>query len=961
MRRTIACISCVVVLTLLVNPGPVQAARHAVEVANQDGETIKVVDENGHPLATHRPDGSPVYPGQGALSVIEMAASPPVASPRFVVTVHENVEAGILVDENGHVTSTSPHGIGEPDASADSAAVVDRVVIDRMETSGGYITTYYPYGGITLIGSAETYFLSDGSSWESGAGSYRLTEVSLDRVEVSGDTVRYVLRPPTDGVIYQQTDYNGGDHSAQGTLGASGELVLEATIGSTTAVVRGAAEILSNEMTSYGEPRFNFYASVVGSVVPFEITYTRTDGTWEADTFDGQFRYRQIGVVDFASPISVPQLVSVEITGSAQIPDDSSAQYFAVARYDNDILREVTDDARWDVQPAALASIDRGLLTTQSIETSEEVLTVFVEYTEGDATVQAEKTVICKQGGMADIPNAWQMYQADSRHSGHAPILVEPDEFSLRWQRTVAAGMSLNPVTAADGKVFVSLNVYFDEIPSLFVLDARDGETMWSKNFGGAFSVNPPSYAYGNVYIQTGNHGSDTYLHSFDAETGSRVFQAPHSAQWERYYSPTIHDGAVFVNGGYYGGMYAFNAFSGEQLWFHSLPQYDEWTPAVEDLAYAYVGGGLYALDRDTGERLYVIPDPNFDWQGWSMRLAPVLGELNDAVVIHDGRLIIFDLQSQSIRRELQDDFHDQPSVVDGTIYAMNRSQLVALDEMTGDLRWSWVPPQGYLQGNLVVTDSHVFASTDTQVYAVEILSRDDVWSYPEGGHLTLANETLYIASDNGTLTAIAMPEFIPSPVVDLEISGPDTVPENFSAQFTATAHYEDGRIRDRTGLTEWTVAPAMYASMDSDGLMTTTELFEPAQTVLVRAEYTEDGVTVTDEVEVQLVIGVSIEAFIERNITGAMEIQQQVLAQLETALLRENAARAVLSEQFHDLSLDARERHTSRITQNHVDHAIFWTEWSVNGATRSVDALIRALQVSRQEPLMREIGVAGP
>jgi len=126
--------------------------------------------------------------------------------------------------------------------------------------------------------------------------------------------------------------------------------------------------------------------------------------------------------------------------------------------------------------------------------------------------------------------------------------------------------------------------------------------------------VNPPSYAYGNVYIQTGNHGTDTYLRAYRADTGELVFQSAHAAQWERYYAPTIADGVVFVNGGYYGRMYAVDAFTGQQLWYLSLPQYDQWTAAVDDaMTYAYVGEyapGLYGLTAPRARCSSRFPTP---------------------------------------------------------------------------------------------------------------------------------------------------------------------------------------------------------------------------------------------------------------------------------------------------------------------------------------------------------------
>ncbi len=371
-------------------------------------------------------------------------------------------------------------------------------------------------------------------------------------------------------------------------------------------------------------------------------------------------------------------------------------------------------------------------------------------------------------------PAPWSMYQGDASHTGYVPVSLDPADFSLRWQRSIG-GRRLNPVTAADGKVFVSEYGRFDSGAGLHVLDAREGNTLWKTTFGRVNSVNPPSYDNGKVYIQTGKgtSGPAPLLHAFDADTGQLVFRSQFAAQWEKYYAPTHYDGKVYVNGGYYGGAYAFDGSDGRQLWSAGLNQYDQWTPAVDrDYVYAYVGSyspGLYVLNRTTGSRAYSIPDPNFDWSGWSMNLAPVLGAEDDVLAIHDYRLISFDLQNRDIRWELADQFTGQPSLARGVIYAINSGELTAREESTGSFLWGWDPPgSANLTGTLIVTDSHVFAGTSNTTYAVDLSTREQVWSYPVSGHLALSNDSLLVAGADGRLTAFAVPE--PSTLVLLGI-----------------------------------------------------------------------------------------------------------------------------------------------------------------------------------------------
>lgn len=359
----------------------------------------------------------------------------------------------------------------------------------------------------------------------------------------------------------------------------------------------------------------------------------------------------------------------------------------------------------------------------------------------------------------AEIPQ-WTTYQGNASHTGYVPVTLDPATFTVRWTRTPVAGKGLNPVTAAEGKVFVTQYTYFSQSTNLYALDAATGNTLWSVDFGYIFSANPPAYDNGNVYVQTGNHTPGSYLRAYNATTGAPIFSSPFSAQWERYYAPTIYDGTVYINGGYYGGMYAYNALTGTQSWFLSLGQYDQWTPAVdENYAYAYTGSynpRLSVVNRFTGIEAWSIPDPNFDWNGWSMNLTPVIGQQNNILSIHDGRLICFDLQQRNIRYELNSNFTGQPCVAQGIIYAQDAGALTARDELTGNLLWSWNPPSSSLTDTMIVTDSHILVRTSTTVYAISLQTHQSVWSYTaDSGSLALSENTLYLAGSTGTLTAI--------------------------------------------------------------------------------------------------------------------------------------------------------------------------------------------------------------
>ena len=177
------------------------------------------------------------------------------------------------------------------------AATIDLMTIDESVTY-----TYNPGGQFLIFGRAKEYFLNDGTSWSSGAGSEKNAEVDLQSVEILGSIIKYTFIPPSDGIIHSHADYNAGDHSSQGELGVAGPLVLEAELGSTTGMMSGYVEIISNEETYYGEPKFNYFSAAAGAFVRFSVTFTLYEAVWTENLFDESFTYGLTGYVDFTPP-----------------------------------------------------------------------------------------------------------------------------------------------------------------------------------------------------------------------------------------------------------------------------------------------------------------------------------------------------------------------------------------------------------------------------------------------------------------------------------------------------------------------------------------------------------------------------------------------------------------------------------------------------------------------------------
>ena len=457
--------------------------------------------------------------------------------------------------------------------------------------------------------------------------------------------------------------------------------------------------------------------------------------------------------VTLAFRLELGIVASVDITPhNATVDSAATVQLSATVR---DFHNQVIPNAAvtWTSAPVSIATVSSTGLVT-GVAPGKAV----VSATSGGAFAADTITVVRP---LADWSGAveWTTYQGNASHTGYNPVSMDTRVFQELWTKTVSSA-ALNPVTAGQGQVFVTTNAYFG-IEQAKSLDARTGNELWSRDFGSIHSVNPPAYANGTVYLQTGGH-EDSFLYALDAASGSVQSSTAYLNQWSRYFAPVIVGSSVYVAGGYYGGMYAFNTTGLSQRWFATLNQYDQFTPAVKDgLVYAYTGSyqpKLTVADAATGAIAFEIADPGFVWDGWSMNTAPTLGGASNVLATNDGRLISFNLISRSIGYTLSGNFRGQPTVANGVVYVANNAQVDARNESDGSLQWSWAPPEGQPTGPMIATKSLLLVSTLANTYAVDLASHAQVWSYPVGGSLALsAQGMLFIAQTSGKLTAVSM------------------------------------------------------------------------------------------------------------------------------------------------------------------------------------------------------------
>ena len=362
-----------------------------------------------------------------------------------------------------------------------------------------------------------------------------------------------------------------------------------------------------------------------------------------------------------------------------------------------------------------------------------------------------------------DEVSDWSTFQGNSAHTGYVPVELDYRQFSTRWKISSGAGAvsHMANIAAVDGRLYISGD------KSLSAYNEYDGARIWRRDFNGLKRpwANPPAVEDGVVYMVAGQQDS-TGMYAFDASDGTILSRTPMRSQWENYLAPTAGAEGIYTNGGTYGGMYSFDR-AGQILFpFKELEQFDRWTPAVDEHGvYAYTGGYLRVFHPSTGALLHEIRNT---YANGSACGSPVLGAAGSVFVANCNRgndmLIHFNLNEDVMDWQVSGQYFGAPAYHDGVIYIANKNplRLEARDEANGSLLWQWTPPKisdSVFYGEVLVTKNLAFMSTNDMVYAVDISSRNAVWSYPVCGHLALSkNGVLYIQNET-MLVAINVKE----------------------------------------------------------------------------------------------------------------------------------------------------------------------------------------------------------
>jgi outer membrane protein assembly factor BamB len=272
----------------------------------------------------------------------------------------------------------------------------------------------------------------------------------------------------------------------------------------------------------------------------------------------------------------------------------------------------------------------------------------------------------------------------------------------------------------------------------LSLFDGKDGTRIWrSQTYNGKFPSERPAITDDIICTVL-----EDFLVAYNAKDGTKEWE--YNPQHPVGSSPLAADGAIFFgdNGG---SVYALNQDTGERLWVFEGSGYITTQPVYLDQdshLLVATSSSLYLLDAYNGERkasTHVGGDPQ---QVHTFRNSIVVSEIGGEVTRYD------------------------------------------VDSLSPD--WNWII-SGRLSASyrLLEADATLYLSNDDQVFAVNLRTGETRWSYnsvrKDWGSLTTNGEYIFVRGDDNTLTA-----FTPEGYVEWEYS-PDRPEYNFHTPPTAT------------------------------------------------------------------------------------------------------------------------------------------------------------------------------
>ena len=186
-----------------------------------------------------------------------------------------------------------------------------------------------------------------------------------------------------------------------------------------------------------------------------------------------------------------------------------------------------------------------------------------------------------------------------------------------------------------------------------------------------------------------------------------------------------------------------------------------------------------------------------------------------------------------------------------------------------------------------------------------------------------------------------------------IEITGPNSVPEESDTQYKVIGHYDNGSSKNITIDVNLAVAPDEFAQIEPNGLLTTDRLYRMQETCTIHSDY--KGFSASKQVTIYPVCDdnqCTEQQLLKRDITDVIKIKQDVMDDLKYAMKIERVSSQLLTQIDGDKKY--KDFNHGQLTKARIQilAALMWEQWANGKIDTSVDSLEDALKILRENPV---------